>query len=148
MEEVIILSETAPLPWSLIITCFIPSFQTYFSPTLKDSAKKQGTPWLLAKGFDGSCPVSKFLPKEALTKPQETRLWLDVNGVRKQDGNTRDMIFPIPALLEHITKWITLSPGDVVLTGTPAGVGPVQPGDSIRCGLGDDLIIMEFPVVK
>ena len=112
----------------------------------QDAAKAKGQPWFLAKGFDGSCPVSHFLPADGLAEPQATRLWLEQNGEVKQDGNTRDMIFNIPALLKHVSTWVTLNPGDLVLTGTPAGVGRTQPGDVLRCGLGDDLITMEFKV--
>ena len=107
--------------------------------------KKRGLPWSLAKGFDTSCPVSDFIPKEKIGNPQDVQLWLKVNGTTKQDGNTNNMIFSIPTLISQISQVFTLEPGDVILTGTPAGVGPVQPGDVIEAGLGD-VIKIKFPV--
>jgi len=69
-----------------------------------------------------------------------------VNGVERQKGNTKDMIFSIPKLISWVSQYFTLEPGDLLLTGTPAGVGPVRAGDKIECGLGKDLIKMEFKV--
>jgi 2-keto-4-pentenoate hydratase/2-oxohepta-3-ene-1,7-dioic acid hydratase in catechol pathway len=97
--------------------------------TARDLQKKDGQ-WTRAKGFDSFCPVGPFVsdeinPEEGLTL--ETR----VNGELRQHGSTRDFIFPIPALLSYITAAITLEPGDLVLTGTPAGVGPLASGDRV-----------------
>ena len=64
----------------------------------------------------------------------------------KQNGNTSDMIFPIPTLIEYISKFVTLEPGDLILTGTPEGVGKVDPGDLIECGIGDNIAQMKFSV--
>ncbi|XP_022091480.1 acylpyruvase FAHD1, mitochondrial-like [Acanthaster planci] len=104
---------------------------------LQDEAKRKGAPWTLAKMFDTSCPVSAFLDRSEVTDPHDLRLWLAVNGETRQDGNTKDMIFKIPALLSYISHYITLQEGDLVLTGTPSGVGPVKSGDVITCGLSD-----------
>ncbi len=109
-------------------------------------AKKAGLPWSIAKGFDTSCPVSKFLAKDLVPDPQDLRLWLTVNGQMKQDGHTRDMVWPTSYLLHWISHRFTLEPGDLLLTGTPHGVGPVKAGDKIQCGLGD-LVQMTFPVI-
>ena len=70
-----------------------------------------------------------------------------VNGATKQDGSTKDMIFNIPALIAYISQYFTLEPGDVILTGTPSGVGPTVAGDTIQCGLAD-LVSMQFTVSK
>jgi 2-keto-4-pentenoate hydratase/2-oxohepta-3-ene-1,7-dioic acid hydratase in catechol pathway len=105
--------------------------------TARDLQKKDGQ-WTRAKGFDTFCPVGPLVsdevhPESGLTL--ETRL----NGEVRQHGSTKDFIFPIPALLSYITAAITLEPGDLVLTGTPAGVGPVKAGDRVEVtieGLG------------
>ncbi|KAL0946478.1 hypothetical protein HGRIS_012695 [Hohenbuehelia grisea] len=102
---------------------------------LQDEAKKQGLPWSAAKGFDTFTPIGDYFPKARFPAPETLRLQLRVNGVVKQDGSTADMIFKIPRLIEHITSIMTLEAGDVVLTGTPAGVGPVVPGDMIEARL-------------
>lgn len=70
-----------------------------------------------------------------------------MNGATKQDGNTKDMIFNIPALIAYISQYFTLEPGDVILTGTPSGVGPTVPGDTIQCGLAD-IVTMQFTVTQ
>lgn len=106
-------------------------------------ASKKGQPWLLAKGFDTSCPVSDFIPKEKLPDPDNVRLWLKIDGALKQDGNTTDMIFKIPYLLSYISSFVTLEVGDLILTGTPAGVSAITAGQQITAGL-DDLVQISF----
>jgi len=100
-------------------------------------AKKEGSPWEMAKSFDTSCPVSPFIPKSSIPDPQNVELWCKVNGALKQRGNTKDMIFTIPYLISYISQYFRLEPYDVILTGTPAGVSAVKAGDSIEGGLGD-----------
>ncbi|XP_076331676.1 oxaloacetate tautomerase FAHD1, mitochondrial-like isoform X1 [Tachypleus tridentatus] len=112
---------------------------------LQEEAKKNGLPWTVAKGFDTSCPVGSFLPKEQVADPHNLPLWCNVNGQVRQEGSTADMVFRIPSLISYISSYFTLEPGDVILTGTPAGVGPVQHGDIIEAGLGS-LIKMSFKV--
>jgi len=98
--------------------------------------KDKKLPWAVSKGFDTSCPVGEFVPKSDLTKDvQELGIWLKVNGELKQNGNTRDMLFPVADLISHISGIFTLEPGDLVLTGTPSGVGPVTSGDVITAGV-------------
>lgn len=99
----------------------------------------------MAKAFDTSCPVSPFIPKDAIPDPQNVGIWCKVNGAMKQDGNTRDMIFTVPYLLSYISQFFTLEPNDVVLTGTPSGVSAVKAGDVIQGGI-DKLVKMEFKV--
>jgi len=103
----------------------------------QSTAKKEGTPWSIAKGFDTSCPVGSFIPKESIGDPNSLQLWCKVNGNLKQNGNTSDMVFKIPHLISFISQYFTLETGDLILTGTPEGVGPVNPGDTIEVGLGD-----------
>lgn len=113
--------------------------------TLQSKLKSKGLPWALAKGFDTSCPVSNYIPAVEVNDPHNIDLWLKVNGEMKQNGNTKDMIFTIPFLISWISEYYTLEPGDLILTGTPEGVGPVKSGDVLECGLGT-LTKMTFPV--
>ncbi|KAK6047946.1 FAH family protein [Cooperia oncophora] len=101
----------------------------------QDEAKKGGAPWYLAKSFDTSCPVSDFIPKEEIEDPHTEELFCRINGVEKQRSRTDMMIFDIPTLIEYTTRYVTLEEGDVLLTGTPAGVCRVLPGDTIEFGL-------------
>lgn len=112
---------------------------------LQDEAKKKGNPWTLAKCFETALPVSRFIAKEELKDPSSVRIWCKVNEESRQDGNTSDMVFSIPNLVSYISRYFTLHPGDLVLTGTPAGVGPVRPGDTLTGGLGD-ILTMKFSV--
>ncbi|CAF2975790.1 unnamed protein product [Rotaria socialis] len=105
---------------------------------VQDQLKKQGHPWLLAKGFDTSCPCGDFIDKSKINLSSSVNLWLSVNGKMRQNGHTRDMIFSVPDLVAYISKYITLEHGDLILTGTPAGVGPVKRGDQIEAGINGD----------
>ena len=102
-------------------------------------------PWALAKGFDTATPVGDFIPKSEISDPDNVQLWLKVDGVTKQDGNTKDMIYKIPHLISFVSQYMTLEAGDLILTGTPEGGSPVKKGQTIVCGLGDKLE-MAFPV--
>lgn len=97
--------------------------------------KKKGHPWLLAKCWDTFCPVSDFIPKEEVVDPANLSLWLKVDGQLKQSGNTKDMLFPIPKIISYASGIMKLEYGDVILTGTPKGVGPVLSGQVIECGI-------------
>jgi 2-keto-4-pentenoate hydratase/2-oxohepta-3-ene-1,7-dioic acid hydratase in catechol pathway len=102
--------------------------------TLRDvqnDLKKKGLPWEIAKGFDTACPLSPFVPAAAVDDPHNLRIRLSVNDVLRQDGSTSLMINSIPRMISHMSAIFTLEPGDVILTGTPAGVGPVVSGDRI-----------------
>ncbi|KAJ7171912.1 hypothetical protein C8R46DRAFT_1084225 [Mycena filopes] len=104
---------------------------------LQDQVKKRGLPWSAAKGFDTFTPIGSFIPKDQVADPNSLTLSLKINGAFKQNGTTADMIFKIPRLIEHISSIMTLEEGDLVLTGTPSGVGPVSPGDKVECALAD-----------
>ena len=102
--------------------------------TLRDvqtELKKKGLPWEIAKGFDTACPLSTFVEASDVADPQDLRILLAVNGRIRQDGNTSMMIHRIPALIRHMSGIFTLDPGDVILTGTPAGVSRIVPGDHL-----------------
>lgn len=114
---------------------------------VQGAAKKAGLPWSVAKGYDTFCPVGEFIPRERVPDPQALELWLSVDGVERQRGTTADMIFGVADLLSHISTVFTLEEGDVVLTGTPEGVGPVRAGQRIACGI-TGLASMEFDVAQ
>lgn len=103
----------------------------------QNEAKNKGQPWSIAKGFDTSCPVGQFVPKESIENVHNLNIWCKVNGELKQNGNTSDMIFKVPVLINYISEYFTLESGDLILTGTPAGVGPVKSGDRIEIGIGE-----------
>ncbi|KAF2361892.1 Fumarylacetoacetase C-terminal-related [Trinorchestia longiramus] len=113
----------------------------------QEKCKSKGSPWEIAKGFDTSLPVSRFLTREEVPDPHNVMLWCKVNGEDRQRGNTDQMVFNIPTLLSYISGIFTLQPGDLVLTGTPAGVGPVRAGDVISCGI-EKLIECKFSVAQ
>jgi acylpyruvate hydrolase len=94
--------------------------------------KEKGLPWELAKGFDGSAPISNFLPKSQFTNLYNLNLKLDVNGQTRQDGNTRDLLFSFEKLIAFVSQYITLKKGDLIFTGTPEGVAAVKPGDKLE----------------
>ncbi|KAG2350022.1 hypothetical protein BDR05DRAFT_1055568 [Suillus weaverae] len=104
---------------------------------MQDEVKKKGLPWSAVKGFDTFTPIGSFIPKSSVSDAHDLMLSLKINGVTKQNGTTGDMIFRIPRLIEHISSIMTLEEGDLILTGTPSGVGPVNPGDSVECTLAD-----------
>jgi 5-carboxymethyl-2-hydroxymuconate isomerase len=102
--------------------------------TLRDvqaELKKKGLPWEIAKGFDTACPLSAFVPADSIAAPQDLRITLSVNGEPRQDGSTALMMHRIPELLSYLSSIFTLEPGDLILTGTPAGVGPIKSGDHL-----------------
>lgn len=101
---------------------------------LQAAAKAEGRPWTVAKGYDTFCPVSKRLPATDVN-PRDARLELLVDGEVRQDGSTSHMIWGVPDLLAHISTIMTLEPGDLVLTGTPEGVGPIEPGQTVEARL-------------
>lgn len=102
---------------------------------IQASAKAAGLPWTVSKGQDTFTPISSMLPKSAVPDPDNLELWLKVDGETKQQGSTQDMIFKIPFLVSHISSIMTLFEGDVILTGTPQGVGPVKAGQKVTAGI-------------
>jgi len=114
--------------------------------TARDLQKKDGQ-WSRAKGFDTFCPVGPWVvPKEQVDFERlSIRSFLD--GDKKQDAPVRDMIFTVPFLVEFITRFMTLEPGDLVATGTPPGVGPMEPGSIVRVEI-EGIGYIENPVVR
>lgn len=102
---------------------------------LQNEAKKKGLPWSIAKGFDTFLPISDIIPKEKIPEPHNCEVYLTVNNEHRQRDNTNLMLFQIPRILSDISKVMTLQKGDIVLTGTPKGVGSVVPGDVMRAGV-------------
>ncbi|GAA0472352.1 MULTISPECIES: fumarylacetoacetate hydrolase family protein [Tatumella] len=106
--------------------------------TIQAGLKKKGQPWEKSKGFDNSCPVSGFVPAvEFSGDAQSTPLALEINGDIRQSGNTRDMMYKIVPLIAYMSRFFTLRPGDIILTGTPEGVGPLLSGDSLSVSFAD-----------
>lgn len=103
---------------------------------LQSELKKAGHPWERSKAFDGSCPISPFVEKAKIVDQQNIDFRLSVNGYERQVGNTSDMLMPINHLLSDISKVFTLLPGDIVLTGTPQGVGPLNTDDLLELQMG------------
>ncbi|POM68307.1 Fumarylacetoacetate (FAA) hydrolase, partial [Phytophthora palmivora] len=91
-------------------------------------AKKAGLPWTHAKGLDTFTPISDFIPKSAVSSPHDLNLWLKVDDELRQNGNTSDMVHSIPFLISYVSRIMTLEEGDLLITGTPEGVGPVPAG--------------------
>lgn len=99
---------------------------------LQEEAKKRGDPWALSKGFDTFTPISTIIDKKRVADPQELELQLLVNGEMRQHGHTKDMVFPVSRTIAYLSTVMTLEPGDVIATGTPEGVKPVQRGDKLE----------------
>jgi fumarylpyruvate hydrolase len=102
---------------------------------LQAALKKQGRPWEVSKGFDQSAPVSAVRPVGTSGNLERGRIWLDVNGQRRQDGDLGMMIWGVADIIEHLSRYFALAPGDLIFTGTPAGVGALLPGDVLRAGI-------------
>tara|TARA_R110000851_G_scaffold30208_3_gene82563 strand:+ start:3394 stop:4062 length:669 start_codon:yes stop_codon:yes gene_type:complete len=102
---------------------------------LQDELKAKSHPWERAKSFDGACPLSHFVPGADIGELDTLALQLDINGELRQQGKAADMITPILALIKHIATQFTLLPGDVVITGTPAGVGVLHAGDTLTLSI-------------
>lgn len=118
---------------------------------IQNEAKRKGLPWDIAKGFDTFLPISRLIPKSKIPDPHDIELWLKVNGETRQEDSTNLLLFTIPRILSDISKVFTLEAGDIVITGTPKGVGPVVPGDVMTAGIrvaGEELeeAAIEVPV--
>jgi fumarylpyruvate hydrolase len=108
-------------------------------------AKKSGTPWDAAKAFDQSAPVGALTPAAASGHPSAGRIWLSVNGDTKQDADLTEMIWSVPEIVAAVSRLWMLQPGDLIFTGTPAGVGPLRPGDHVECGVAS-LATLSFTI--
>ncbi|MEQ8524800.1 fumarylacetoacetate hydrolase family protein [Gracilimonas sp.] len=99
---------------------------------IQSISKKQGQPWTIAKGFDNFAPISTFVPSSQIENPNDLDIKLFHNGFVKQHGNSSEMVFPIANLISFLSSIFTLHPGDLIFTGTPEGVGPVESGDKLE----------------
>jgi 2-keto-4-pentenoate hydratase/2-oxohepta-3-ene-1,7-dioic acid hydratase in catechol pathway len=103
---------------------------------IQSQAKEKGHPWSVAKGFDTFAPLSSFIPADEIADPQDIDLSLTVNGSIRQASNSSLMIFPVAELIHYLSGIFKLQPGDLIFTGTPEGVSPLQSGDNIQANLG------------
>ena len=113
---------------------------------LQAKAKDKGQPWDTAKGFDQSAPISAISPVQPHGHRSSGAIWLSVNGVERQRGDLSQMTWSVPEVIAHISGFVTLAPGDLIFTGTPAGVGAIVRGDLVRCGI-DGLAELEIVLV-
>ena len=112
---------------------------------LQQKLKEKGLPWELAKGFDNSAPVSRFIPKNNFRNLCELNFHLELNEKTVQSGNTKDLIFSFEKLIAFISQFITLKKGDLIFTGTPPGVGKVRIGDRL-VGYLENEKLLDFEV--
>jgi 2-keto-4-pentenoate hydratase/2-oxohepta-3-ene-1,7-dioic acid hydratase in catechol pathway len=114
---------------------------------IQSEAKKNGWPWTIAKGFDTFAPISDIVLKDKVKNPNNLDLKLLLNGIVKQSSNTKNMIFSVEKIIEFISQIMTLEKGDLIMTGTPEGVGEISVGDSIEAKL-DNLCSLKIDVKK
>jgi fumarylpyruvate hydrolase len=113
---------------------------------LQGEAKKMGRPWEIGKSFEAAAPCGPLVPASAIGHPQSGAIWLDLNGTRRQTGDLSQMIWNIPDTISYLSGYFTLAPGDIIMTGTPSGVGAVQRGDVLSGGI-DGIGTLEVRVV-
>jgi fumarylpyruvate hydrolase len=106
-------------------------------------AKAGGAPWDVAKAFDNSAPLGPLTPAARFGGLPSARIWLAVNGAVKQDATLDQMIWSVPEIIAHLSRSFELQPGDLIFTGTPAGVGKIEAGDMVTCGI-DGLAPLKF----
>ena len=102
---------------------------------LQQIGKDKGRPWDFGKDFDEAAPCSALAPAARIGHPAKGAIWLTVNGKERQRADLADMIWSVPEQIEHLSQYYTLEPGDLIYSGTPAGVGPVKPGDDMHAGI-------------
>lgn len=102
---------------------------------LQGQAKKQGRPWEIGKAFEDSAPCSDLVPASDIGHPTEGTVWLDVNGQRRQTGDVNQLIWKVPEMISYLSGLFELKPGDLIFSGTPAGVGAIQRGDVMDGGV-------------
>jgi 2-keto-4-pentenoate hydratase/2-oxohepta-3-ene-1,7-dioic acid hydratase in catechol pathway len=111
---------------------------------LQQKCKTKGLPWEIAKAFNGSAPVSSFVPKSKYNLA-DLNFSLAINGEIRQQGNTKMMLFPFDYIVAYVSKFFTLKTGDIIFTGTPQGVGPVKIGDRLEAFI-EDQKLLDFEV--
>lgn len=108
---------------------------------IQSKHKEKGLPWELAKAFDNSAPVSTFMPKSDFEDLYQLHFELHVNGITRQKGNTKDLLFSFEKIIAFVSQYITLKKGDLIFTGTPEGVGQVKQGDKLEAWLMDKQLL-------
>ncbi len=114
---------------------------------IQQQLKEKSHPWFLAKGLDTFAPVSAFVAADQISDPAGLLFTLDVNGERRQNGDTSLMQFPIRELVATLSQYVTLMPGDMIFTGTPEGVGKLNHGDILHASLESGLITLDVEIV-
>lgn len=112
---------------------------------LQKKLREKGLPWEMCKGFDGAATIGEWVPVEKFRDVQSLHFHLDINGNTVQEGCTSDMLFKIDEIIEYISKYFTLKTGDILYTGTPVGVGPVNINDHLK-GYVEDRKVLEFNI--
>ncbi|MFN8471971.1 MAG: fumarylacetoacetate hydrolase family protein [Anaerolineae bacterium] len=140
---VVIGRRAKDVPWNTALTCVL-GCTAANDVTARDLQRTDGQ-WTRAKGFDTFCPIGPWIVTNLDTASVGVRT--RVNGEVRQDGRTRDLIFDVPYLVSYISKVMTLEPGDVILTGTPAGVGPLEAGDVVEVEV-DGIGVLRNPVSR
>ena len=138
IELAVLIGKTAKDVTAEAALDYVSGYAVALDLTLRDVQgvqKEKGLPWEIAKAFDTSCPLSDFVPASQVDDPQELQLKLTVSGEVRQNGNTRDMIRSIAELIAATSAYFTLEEGDVLLTGTPSGVGRIVSGDRLEASI-------------
>lgn len=107
---------------------------------LQNEAKEMRRPWEISKAFEWSAPCSAIVPASTIGHPDQGAIWLDVDGKRRQTGDLNQLIWKVPEIIAHLSALFELAPGDLIMTGTPSGVGSVQRGETMHGhvdGIGD-----------
>jgi fumarylpyruvate hydrolase len=114
---------------------------------LQSEMRARGLPWEIAKGFDHSAPLAELHTVQQVGHPRDARIWLEVNGQPRQDARLTDMTWSVPEIIAELSSYFALAAGDLIFTGTPDGIGALQPGDSVRAGI-DGLTILQHRIVS
>src|ERR1700733_14104572 len=102
---------------------------------LQLAARKKERPWEVGKSFDHSAPCGALQPASKIGHPAKGRIWLSVDGTERQKGDLTELIWSVPEIIEKLSEQVGLGAGDIIMTGTPAGVAALSPGDRIECGV-------------
>ncbi|MCU0755121.1 MAG: fumarylacetoacetate hydrolase family protein [Xanthomonadales bacterium] len=102
---------------------------------LQVAAKAKGNPWDVSKSMDHGAPISPIRPATEIGHPSTGRIWLSVNGETRQQGDLSELLFPVAEVIHWLSRYFELKAGDLIFTGTPAGVGPLRPGDGVEAGI-------------
>jgi fumarylpyruvate hydrolase len=102
---------------------------------LQIASRKKERPWEVGKSFDYSAPCGALQPASKIGHPTKGRIWLTVNGTEQQKGDLTELIWSVPEIIEKLSEQVSLAAGDIIMTGTPAGVSALKPGDKIECGV-------------